>query len=264
MDMVRYCCAVLAVAVLAWSAGSGRFAADEPRGASDKERLEALASKLGLNDQQKQELHKIHTDFDRQADPVEQQLFNQFHQEFQAMRQALTEEQRNRIPELLKTMRDKELQKIASELNLNDDQKQRLGKVCEEYGRKLHELATHKETGEGAYKQFCQLRHEFVAAIRPELTEEQRFKLPMVLREEFRYWHNPTVHREHLRALADKLGVSGEQRERLQKIYSEYDPRVEKLVTQLKQIHQEEHAALEKVLTPEQRTKFQELHKSRQ
>jgi Spy/CpxP family protein refolding chaperone len=179
------------------------------------------------------------------------------------MRQALTEEQRNRLPEVLKAMRDKELQKIGAELGLNEDQKQRIEKVREEYEKKFHELAAEREKGENAHKQFRHLRHEFLAAISPILTDEQRARLPVVVREEHRYWHNPAVRREHLRSLADKLGVTGEQKDKLQRIYSEDEPKVEKLTSQLKQMHQQEHAAVAKVLTPEQRLKFQELFKSR-
>jgi Spy/CpxP family protein refolding chaperone len=265
MTMVHYRLAGLAAALLALAAGTGQFTADEPKGDADKrhDRLGALASKLGLSDQQKEELRKIHTDCDKEADPIEHQLWSLCHQEYQAMRQVLTEEQRNRVPELLKAMRDKELQKIGTELGLNEDQKQRIEKIREEYEKKFHDLAAEKEKGEKVHKEFRHLRHEFIGAISPVLTDEQRGRLPVLMREEHRYWHNPAVRREHLRALADKLGVSAEQKEQLQRIQSEYEPKVEKLASQLKQMHQQQHAAMEKVLTPDQRTKFQELFKNR-
>jgi Spy/CpxP family protein refolding chaperone len=263
--MLRNVCAALAVATLALAAGLCPGTADEPRGesANRHDRMEALAHKLGLNDQQKEEIRKIHIEFDKQADPIEHELWELAHQEHEAMGQVLSEEQRRHVPELLKAMRERELQKVGEELGLSEEQKQRIEKTCEQYEMKFHDLAMRKERGENAHRQFREMRREFLSAIRPELNEEQRAKLPMIIREEHRYWHNPTVRREHLKAMADKLGVSSEQREQLEKIYSEYEPKVDKILSQLKQVHHEEHTAFAKVLTPEQRTKLQELHKNR-
>jgi Spy/CpxP family protein refolding chaperone len=263
MTMVRYCLAGLAAAVLALAVGTGQFTAEDPKGDEGKrhEIYEALAAKLGLSSQQKEEIHKIHADFHKEAEPVENQLLTLRHEEFQQMRQVLTDDQRTRLPEVLKAMRDKEFQTIATKLGLSEDQKQKIEKFRDEYARKFHELMSHKEAGENMHKEFRHLRQQFLAAIRPDLTEDQRARLPVLMHEEFRYWHNPEVQREHLKAVADKLGLSAEQKEKVQKICADYDPRVDKLEAQLRKMHEETHAAFEKVLTPEQRTKLQGLKK---
>jgi Spy/CpxP family protein refolding chaperone len=262
MSMVWHRIAVLAVAVLAVVAGGGRLTADEPK---DKrhDRLEALATKLGLSDQQKEEIRKVHQDFDKKADPVEHQVWALIHEEREAVRKVLTDEQRAKLPEVIKEFREKMFQTVAGKLDLSKDQKQKIHKIYDEYEPKFRELTAQKDKTEETHKQFRELRHQFVDAIRSELTDEQRAKLPAVLREEHHLWRNPTARREHLKELADKLGVSADQKEQLQKIYAEFDKKVEKPMAEVKQLHKDEHEAIEKVLTEEQRTKWRELRKSR-
>jgi Spy/CpxP family protein refolding chaperone len=264
MTMVRYCFAVVAAATLALAAGQGWLGAEEPKTEVGKgHHWERLATKLGLSDKQKEEIHKIHADFDEKADPVEHQLWSLHHQEREAMRQVLTDEQRAKLPAVFKELRDQELQKIADKLNLTEEQRQKIGKVREEFETKFRELAAQKEKGDNVHRQFRELRHQFIAAVRPELTEEQRAKLPVILREEHRHWRNPEARRETFKAVGEKLGVSAEQKEQLKKIRDEYSPKAEALAAKLKEMHQDEHAAIEKVLTEDQRTKWQELRKSR-
>jgi Spy/CpxP family protein refolding chaperone len=263
MTMLRYCLAGLAAVLMVLVVGTGRFTAEDPKGDEGKQHQlhDALAAKLGLVGPQREEIRKIHADFAKEAEPVENQLCTLHHEEFQQMRQVLTDDQQARLPEVLKAMRDKEFQAIGNKLGLSDDQKQRVEKVRDEYAKKFHELMSQKDVGENLHKQFRHLRHQFLAAIVPDLTADQRAKLPILMHQEFRYWHNPEVQREHFKAVADKLGVSAEQKEKLQKICAEYDPKVEKLEGQLRKLHEDAHAAFEKVLTPDQRTKLQELKK---
>jgi len=264
MTMVRFRLAVLAVAVLALAAGGGRFLAFEKAEPAKKhDHLEWLAAKLKLDAKQKEDIRKIHADFDAKADPVEHQLWALRHEEHEAMKKVLTEAQRDKVAETLKAMRAQEIQKIATELKLSDDQKMKVAKIREDFEPKFHELAAEKEKGEKVHKQFRELRHQVISAIRAELTDEQREKLPLMLRQEHRYWRNTETRREHLKGLGDKLGVSAEQKAQYRKIHEEYDPKVKALHAELKKLHQEEYAAIEKVFTEDQRAKWKELHKGR-
>jgi len=250
---------MLAFALLALASG-GQLVAQEERG-QRHDRLEALASKLGLSDQQKQEIRKIHADYDKKMDPLEEQIWTTHHAEHEAMGKVLTEEQRTKVPEVMKEVMHKELDKMADKLGLSEGQKQKLEKVHGQYEKKFHDLARQK--GEDARHKFHELRSEAMTTIGKELNEDQRAKLPAVMREEFHRMHDPSVRREHMKVFADKLGLSGEQKEQVQKIHSEYEQKIEKPVEQLKQLHKDEHEAVEKVLTQEQRTKLRELLKSR-
>ena len=56
-------------------------------------RMEALAAKLNLTDQQKEKLNKIEEEFDRKEQPIENQLWTLHHEEHEAMAKVLTKEQ---------------------------------------------------------------------------------------------------------------------------------------------------------------------------
>jgi len=253
---------MMALTLLALASG-GQLVAQEEKGQPGQRHplLEALASKLGLSDQQKEEIRKIHADYDKKMRPLEEQLWTLHHAEHEAMSKVLTEEQRTKLPEAMKAVMHKEMEKMADKLGLTEAQKQKCEKIHEMYEKKFHDLASQKS--EDARHKFHALRAEAMAAVGKELNDEQRAKLPATMREEFHRMHDPSVRREHLKAFADKLGLSAEQKEQVQKIHNEYEQKIEKPVDQLKQMHKDEHEAVEKVLTQEQRTKLRELLKSR-
>jgi Spy/CpxP family protein refolding chaperone len=260
---MRWCrCGLLMGAILALAI-AGRLAAEEPKADAGKkhDRVEALAAKLGLSDKQKEDIRKIREDFDKKTDPVEHQIWALHHEEHEAVRKVLTDEQRAKLPELFKEMREKEFEKLATKLGLSDDQKKKISKIREEYEPKFHELVAMKQKGENVHKQFRELRHEFLDAVRPELTDEQKAKLPVLVREEHHYWRNPEARRERFKEIMAKLDLSADQKDQIKRIHAEYDPKIKEEVTQLKQLHHDEHEAMAKVLTDEQRTKWQEIRK---
>jgi Spy/CpxP family protein refolding chaperone len=262
--MVRFRFALLSVAVLALAASGGRFLADtkdEPVPKHDH--LERLAVKLKLDEKQKEAIRKIHAEYDAKADPVEHQIWALHHQEHQAMHKVLTETQRAMVPEAMKGLADQEFQKASAGLKLTDEQKMKIDKIRAEYEPKFHELAADKEKGEKVHKEFRELRHKMVSAIRADLTEEQRDKLPAFVREEHRFWRNAESRHEMYKALGDKLGVTAEQKDQFRKLHEEYDPKAKALHAELKTLHHEEHAAIEKVFTEDQKAKWKELMKGR-
>ena len=254
--------AVTAFAIGLLAAG-GRLAADEPKAepAKGHDRLDAMAAKLGLNDQQKEEIRKIHTKFDKTLSDAEHQLWALHHEEHEAMSKVLTDEQRAKLPMVLKAARDKELQTIAGKLGLSDDQKKKLEAVREEHEQKFHELAAKGDEGRA---QFHELRHVFYEAIGKELTDDQRAKLPGLLREEYHEWRDPATRRDHLKAIGEELGLTAEQKDSMKKIHDDFDQKTAEPAAALTQLREDEHAAVDKVLTADQRTKLQELRKERE
>jgi Spy/CpxP family protein refolding chaperone len=264
MTMVRFRLALLVAATLAMVASGGRFHAAEPGEPITKhDHLERLAVKLKLDDKQKQEIRKIHAEFDAKADPVEHQLGVLHHEEHEAMKQVLTAEQRAKAPAALRLLADQEFQKAVTVLKLSDEQKSKIDAIRADYGPKFQDLAAAKDKGEKVHKQFHELRHKEVSAIRAELNEEQRDKLPLVLREEHRFWRNSVSRREHLKAVGEQLGVTAEQKDQFRKLHADYDTKVKTLHAEVKKLHHEEHTAIEKVLTEEQRAMWKDLHKGR-
>lgn len=253
----------VALSALAVAAAAGAFAADPPKPEPGKgrDRLDALAAKIGLSDSQKEEIRKIHADFDPKEADVEHQIWAMHHEEREAIAKVLTDEQRAKVPGLLMAARDKEREKIASDLGLTADQKKKLEPILEEQEKKFLELAA---KGPGGREGFQQQRREYFAAIGKELTDDQRAKLPGVVREEYQQWRDPGARREHLKALADQLGLDDKQREQIKKVHAEYDQKDDQPTAQLKQLEEQERAAVDKVMNDEQRKKLQELRKDRE
>jgi Spy/CpxP family protein refolding chaperone len=252
--------AVLTMTVLALTAGGTLLRAEET---SPKRHgsLEALTAKLGLSDQQQEAIRKIHADWKTNTAPIKQQLRTLHQEKRQAMKQVLTAEQRAMLPEIRKAASDKKWQAVAAKLGLSDEQKERVEKTRSEYARKFQDLAAKK--GETTREQFRTLRHEKIQAIRSILTPEQSAKLGAMVRAEKQERRNPEHRQAFWKGIGEKLSVTAEQKEQFQKIRADFASKMEKPAAQLKQLREEKRIAVEKVLTPEQRAKFQELRKSR-
>lgn len=251
-----YRMAGLALALLAL-AGAGKLTAEEAKETKGHNRLAILAEKLGLSDEQKEKIQKIHADFDEKQDPLEHKLWALHRDEHEAMSKVLSEEQRAKVPEVVKGVYRKMWEKVDSKLDLTPEQQKKINTVRDEYGPKFRKLAEDKAEG----SKFRKLRHEEFAAVRAELTDEQRAKMPGIMREEFHVWHNPAFREEHMKALTEKLGLSDDEKEKIKKIQEEYSPKMKTLTNELHQLHQEEHKEMDKVFTEEQRTKLQDLRK---
>jgi Spy/CpxP family protein refolding chaperone len=244
--------------------GSGRLLADEakaPAPDTRHKRLEALAAKLGLDDQQKEQVRKIHTEFVSKAAPIRQQLTALHREQREAMSKVFTEEQRSKLKDAFKAAREQKWQAAVAKLKLTDEQKQRIEKVRAEYGKRFEELASQK--GEDRQQQFRALRHEKYQAIGRELTDEQRAELREMVWKEFRQRHDPEARMAFWKGISEKLDLSAEQKDQLAKIRADFAAKKEKPAAALKELRRDQHAALAKVLTEEQRTKLQELWKAR-
>jgi Spy/CpxP family protein refolding chaperone len=251
--------ALTALALVAGSAIATRANADQSAG-KDHERLAAWASKLGLSNEQQEQVKKICNDCAERADPLEEQLWKLHHEEFDAVKQVLTQEQREKLPAAIKAEMTKEIRMIADKLNLSDDQRQKLATIREECEPKFREVCA--QSTDSARKKMHELRSEFFADARRVLTDDQKAKFTGVLRQEFHQWRDPVARHQRLEEIGEQVGVSSDQKAQIQKIMAEYQPKIERTASQLKDIFHEERASIEKVLTDEQRTKAHEMWKA--
>ena len=223
--------------------------------------LEALTAKLGLSDQQQEAIRKIHADWKTNATPIKQQLRTLHKEQRQAMMQVLTEEQRAKLPGIMKAAADKKWQAISGKLGLTAEQKERVDKTRTEFARKFQDLAA--KNGETTRDQFRTLRHEKMQALRQILTPEQSAQLRKLVRAEKREWRNPEHKLAFWKGIGEKLNVTAEQKDQLHKIHADFASRMEKPAGQLKELRENKRSAFQKVLTAEQLAKFQEMRKSR-
>jgi Spy/CpxP family protein refolding chaperone len=254
-----YRIAGLTVALLALVVGVGQLTAEDAKETKQHHRLDALATSLGLDAEQKEKIQKIHADFDAKEDPVEHELWKLHREERDAMSKVLTDEQRAKVPDAIKAEWHSMWEKVDAKLGVTAEQKEKLNKIRDEYGPKFRALVEAKSGKK--HDQFRKLRHEEFAAISKELTDEQRTKLPGLTREEFHVWRNPAARHAHMAAFVEKLGLNDEQKEKVKKIQEEYTPQVKKAAQELHQLHKDEHTATEAVLTADQRAKWQDLRK---
>jgi Spy/CpxP family protein refolding chaperone len=234
---------------------SGGLLADQPGKKPD--RLEAVATKLKLTDAQKQQVKDIYADFDKKAEPLVRQLCMRHHEQWDAMVKVLTEEQRKKLPEVIKKEVAKEFQAISQKLNLTGEQQQKIGKLRAEFWQKFQGLPNQK--GEHICREYRELWMDAVAAGNEMLTPDQRAKLPAIRRQDFDEHHDFTLRPDHVKEIGDQLGLSAEQRKRIEKICTAYDKKAEQPRAQLKQLCKEKSAAIEKVLTADQRAKLEQV-----
>lgn len=254
--MVKHMCALSTALTLVLMAGTSSLSADETK----RDRTEALAAKLGLNDQQKAEINKIYADLEAKMEPLEHQLWQAHRETRAAVHKLLTDEQRTKFPDVIKEERSREFQSIATKLGLNEEQRERVHKTMMDYHKKFHEVAAQQP--DDARKQFRELKHEFLSTVCKELTDEQRIRLPQVLRMEFDHLTNPQLRNEHVKAIESKLSLTDEQKTQVEKILADCTQRIEKPVAQIKALCDEENNAIEKVLTKEQAAKLEEIMKT--
>jgi len=254
---------VAAVAVLLLAGRSWLAAADQPAAkahAKGHDWLDALGAKLGLSDQQKEQIRKIHADYRHKEGKLEAQLHQQHHEEWQAAGKVLTDPQRAKAHQLFKAAMEKELDKMENELGLSSDQKEKIQKIRADYDPKIEKLKG--QQGDKTHAQIHDLRHKELAAMHDVLTKTQQARVPRLMRKEFHAWRNPADVHARMKAFEDKLGLSQEQRDQLEKIHAQHQQEVQSLEAKLKDLHHRQHQAVEDVLTPEQRTQLHELHKA--
>jgi hypothetical protein len=247
--------AMLVVAV----GGSQAIAADtDARPANNGQKwLDAVGAKVGLSDRQKEEIRTIRTDSKTMKEPLERQLWTLHHEEFQALRNVFTDEQRAKLRDARRAKRDKAFERIAAKLGLNDEQKKQIQKIREEYEPRRRQIYAEKDGN--AWARSRKLRHEEFAAVRGQLTEEQRARLPGALREVYHGRRNAMARRANFKGLAEQLALSTDQKERVREIRADFDQKTRPLASQLRQFFHEEHEAVAKVLTDEQRAKLHEM-----
>jgi len=251
--------ALTAFTILALVSGSLLLAREEEKKPADKgsDRLEALAKKLNLSDQQKQQVKQLDTDFDKKGAPLLQQLCTQGHDKWLAVRNVFTEEQRAKLPEVLKTQAAKELQSVVQKLNLSDEQKQRVVKIREAFWKKFLNLDAKK--GEKSCREYRELCMDTFAAAREVLTPEQLSKLPGMQSQDFHEGHDFALRHDHLKAIADQLGLSDEQRNQIQKLCASSEKKMDQPRAQFRQLCKEHCVAAAKVLNADQLAKLEEL-----
>lgn len=236
---------IMAAVALIVGGGTSLLQAEEKM-----DRTEALGAKLALSAEQKTEIRKLCAEHEKKMDPIEHQMWTA-HQEARAeLTKILTDEQKAKLPALMKEACATEFMSIANKLGLSAEQKTKLGKTVADFHVKFEELATQQP--DVAHPKCRELKHEFMAAVNKDLTDDQRIRLPQVIGTEFKQWMNLSFQKLHVKAIEDQLAMTDDQKAQAEKILARCDARIKKPASEIKELCQAEHAAVEKVLSKEQ------------
>jgi hypothetical protein len=270
-----------------WDAMSKSKGRDNTQSPPDPFSIEKLMSDLGLADAQKEMVRGIDRDYATKIATATTALWDEYHRQQLALEKLLCDQQRQALPAVLKAMRDQDTQTLATKLGLSDDAKQRLAQLRAQYEPKLATLIAPTLKGEKVgkkewlanHQKVAQLRLALLAAVSSVLTENQRARLPAILREfpglphyvredascallllsaELCHFAQP----EYLDTVATKLDLSAAQKAQFQKAQAQGLSEFNKLGAALTELVRAEREAVAKVLSDDQRAKWKEIRKA--
>jgi hypothetical protein len=146
-------------------------------------------------------------------------------------------------------------------LGLTEEEQQRIQRIYGSFEQRFRQLVE-ESNQEDLQAQINKLGQEAFAAINKELTREQRARLPAILKEDSREWHDPGALREHIEGIASRLDLGTDQADQVQRILTDYELRISEPRDQLKQLQREKWTAIERVLTSEQKIRLEEMRKA--
>ncbi len=198
------------------------------------ERLQAVADQLGLTPEHRTKIRETHTAFAAKFQAMRTQRRELLQSELEAMKNELTPEQRDMVKEFVEDLREEtkgiaarrewpevgqvretlaeRVQAAAEKLALTPEQREKI--------RELHKPFVEKYRAHRAERR--ELVEAELKAIASDLTPEQREKARHFV--EGRTVHAPVVQSvaERLRAAADKLGLTEEQRSKIREIHAPF------------------------------------------
>jgi Spy/CpxP family protein refolding chaperone len=231
------------------------------------DRVQAAGEKLSLTSEQRQKIREAHASFAEKYRANRTERRNLVEAQFKAIAEVLTPEQREKARHyvegrmvhtpIVQSVAER-LRTAADKLGLTEEQRNKI--------RETHASFVDKYRALGAERRA--LLHDELKAIREQLTSEQRDRVQdlcddrvVVVGIEIDPNDPDAIAQlretiaERLGALADKLGLTEEQRSKIRQAHAAFMEKYEAQRAQRRDLRREELNALGAVLTPEQRDK---------
>jgi Spy/CpxP family protein refolding chaperone len=231
------------------------------------ERVQAADEKLALTPEQKTKIRDLHAPFAEKYRAQRAERRELVESELKAIAEGLTPEQRERARRYIEgrmvraaVVRSvaERLQVAADPLGLTDEQRRKIREIHAGFRDKFRALADGRRA----------LLHDELKAIGGQLTSDQRDRVRDICEDRVVVVgieidpNDPdaiaqlreTV-AERLRGVADRLGLTDEQRGKIREIHASFAEKYEAQRTARRELRREELKAMGEVLTPEQREK---------
>jgi len=232
------------------------------------EKIQAFGNTINLTEEQRKRIREAHTKFAEQYRKQWAERWDLVEQELREISALLTPEQRRMARNVVEervvlapmalTVAER-LEAMADKLGLNTEQRQQIITAHRPFAEKYHALRSERRD----------LLRDELNEICSVLTSEQREKVRdfhedrVVMddftpregdREQAQKCLRETV-AERLEAVADKLGLSDEQRDKIHNIHTSYVDKYKAERKERRDLRQQELKAMSAILTPEQREK---------
>ena len=229
------------------------------------ERIRAAADRLGLTSGQRTQIHETHTTFMDRYRSLHIEVRSLVDSEFRRLEEILTPEQRDKARHYIigrfahapavQSIADR-LHTAADKLGLTAEQRDKIRETHKGFASRYHTLREDRR----------ELMHAELQAISSVFTPEQKEKIENMLEDRVVVVgvdfdpNNPESIVElretipqRLDAIADKLGLSAEERAKIKEIHAGYSEKYKVQRERRRNLREEEMKAMSAVLTPEQR-----------
>jgi Spy/CpxP family protein refolding chaperone len=231
------------------------------------ERVQAADEKLALTPEQRTKIRELHAPFAEKYRANRAERRELVEAEFKAIAEGLTPEQREKARRYIEGRMVRaavvqsvaeRLQAAADKIGLTDEQRNKIREIRTGFRDKFRSLADGRRA----------LLHDELKAIGGQLTSDQRDRVCDLCEDRVvvvgieidpndadAIAHLRETVAERLRGLADRLGLTDEQRGKIREIHASFADKYEAQRTARRDLRREELKAMGDVLTPEQRDK---------
>ena len=238
------------------------------------EKLLAAADRLELTADQRSKIRDINTGYAEKRKSLRTERHALLQEELKALGTILTPEQREKAKELVEDRveevketraqglpvfdgeRDtlaERVESAAEKLGLNSEQREKIVKT-------LASHADHHAALRAKCREICKEEFKDVAAV---LTPEQREKAREYIERRIVRARAVKSVADRLEAAADKLGLSADQRQQIEKAHSQFAGRYRELRSERRQLLREELKTIAPILTQEQREMVKDFWEDR-
>jgi Spy/CpxP family protein refolding chaperone len=231
------------------------------------ERVQAADPKLALTAEQRTKIRELHAPFAEKYRANRAERRELVEAELKAIAEGLTPEQREKARRYIegRTVHAaaaqsvaERLQAAADKIGLTDEQRTKIREIHADFRDKFRAMAGERRT----------LLHDELKAIGEQLTSDQRDRMrdlcedrvvvvgiEVDLNDPDAIAHLRETVADRVHGLADRLGLTDEQRGKIREIHASFADKYEAQRTARRDLRREELKAMGEVLTPEQREK---------